>query len=879
MNNLNYNYTSGPLPIHWVDNESDTGTGKKIRKMQFRDEKTKEQHLVVVKAFVKKLSDTSLDSISKKEMWVQVQDDDKQIGWAKIDKSAKEFLPEIPKEVGSKVTKNEAEVKHKFSSQSSKPARLFALSLLASSVSGFANASSDMHIVQNNTNPNFFNTTSSSFPEFLEPNLSVAETGSSDFVGFDVLRNIHLPNSQNFSSVEVSPPSTKLSPRIINEEKLREAIKSGDIALVSAMVEAGTDVNQKCEDGSTFLSIAINSGNKDMIVLLHKLGASLTDAGDQEPYLHMAVRSGHIESIDALLELGIPINQKNEIGSTALHIATTIKNVPMIKTLADYGADVNAMDNKGYTALHYAVFAQAATIRTLIEVGTFNKHSKEAEAESFLNPSSNANLDVIDMLISGAKANIDAQAKTGETPLHLAVSIDNVQVVKKLINLGANINALTKTRVTPLYIASASFHREIISILINAGASAKIYNSEGITPSIVCLAYHPNEDCIGTIGIDVFSKQTLVLKELTHAFEIGGFRNIGEKVELEGWFSEIFASSFQTQINAFTGQYPESLNPDEALKLNQILKASIAARTIRLIPDETEKNLEIETRSSLMSKKIFFDKSPTLFHTGFQGHAIEILFQGNYMIICNKGGGSKKPIQMLDISREDLATVEKLVKKTMEISSGSKNAYAAWLKEITEKFSPKENDPLPKLLEQNYPFELAQIVGNCAWESLETALYASLVLDRLGSKFDEINRSHFESALAKTNKDFGVFMAFINVNTLKNYINSFAQENIKALPEGTDASSPEDIAKIDQIVLFKAFKKNKTIKTWDINLGKEIAKIEKDFFVSLSPALKTAYITATVFNVDKAIDDAVVEAKKGFEIFSILYQLYTILTK
>ncbi|MEH1771269.1 MAG: ankyrin repeat domain-containing protein, partial [Nostoc sp.] len=68
----------------------------------------------------------------------------------------------------------------------------------------------------------------------------------------------------------------------------------------------------------------------------------------------------------------------------------------------------------------------------------------------------------------------------GETPLHLAVSQGNKQVVELLIAKGADVNAKNKDGNTPLHLA---YDLDIVKLLIAKGADANAKNNDDMTPA------------------------------------------------------------------------------------------------------------------------------------------------------------------------------------------------------------------------------------------------------------------------------------------------------------------------------------------------------------------------------------------------------------
>lgn len=70
---------------------------------------------------------------------------------------------------------------------------------------------------------------------------------------------------------------------------------------------------------------------------------------------------------------------------------------------------------------------------------------------------------------------------SGNTPLHDAANLGNIEVVKILLTAGANIDAQCDCGWTPLMRACNSDNTELAKFLIHSDAKVNIKNSEGYT--------------------------------------------------------------------------------------------------------------------------------------------------------------------------------------------------------------------------------------------------------------------------------------------------------------------------------------------------------------------------------------------------------------
>ncbi|KAL6960645.1 hypothetical protein U1Q18_038409 [Sarracenia purpurea var. burkii] len=136
--------------------------------------------------------------------------------------------------------------------------------------------------------------------------------------------------------------------------------------------------------------------------------------------LHSLALAGQIPHMDMLLGNGLPIDNVDKDGLTALHTAIIGKKEAVISHILRKGANPNVRDRDGASPLHYA--AQVGAMQT------------------------------VKLLI---KCNVDLNATDNEgwTPLHIAIQSRNRDISKVLLVNGADKNRRNKDGKTPLDLA------------------------------------------------------------------------------------------------------------------------------------------------------------------------------------------------------------------------------------------------------------------------------------------------------------------------------------------------------------------------------------------------------------------------------------------
>lgn len=190
-----------------------------------------------------------------------------------------------------------------------------------------------------------------------------------------------------------------------------------------------------------------------LILLLFSLTSSLT--GCNEPpkptvNLYRSVHIGDIEQIKRHLFWGTDINQPGPNGDFPLHIAVGQGSIAIARELLRHGADVNARNAAGHTPLHVALASGKVPSAKLL----LNEQPDDDLQALLLTlvREQAADSDTLEFL---TKRGIDVNAadQDGEPPLHLAVSLGDVKLARRLIIVGADVNATNAAGLTPLAIA------------------------------------------------------------------------------------------------------------------------------------------------------------------------------------------------------------------------------------------------------------------------------------------------------------------------------------------------------------------------------------------------------------------------------------------
>ncbi len=240
--------------------------------------------------------------------------------------------------------------------------------------------------------------------------------------------------------------------------------------------------NEDYNLGSTLFYVCAYYNNLDikMIELLLNKGAYASFIDNSRGFdglsvLHALILRGNLAAIRLLIKNGADLNYfVSDIAMYALMLACRyIEDPIIIKTLLEANANIAEVNKYGYNALLFASHynSNPAIINLLVNFGS--------EIKPY------------EIKLGGLKQNV-------VTPLYLAVSYNNADVVKKIIQLGDDIEYKDSHGVSILFTACANNNNlDVFKALITAGVSIEeSRDNEGNTPLMVVAYLNSNSNVI-----------------------------------------------------------------------------------------------------------------------------------------------------------------------------------------------------------------------------------------------------------------------------------------------------------------------------------------------------------------------------------------------
>lgn len=239
------------------------------------------------------------------------------------------------------------------------------------------------------------------------------------------------------------------------------------------------------------------------------------------PLVHYVLRVNRLDMLATLKECGVDLNQKAN-GISAVHTAALKKNIPALRMLKELGANLNEKSVGGQTVASIAIDRDDMDV--LIELHRLNVDLSPAEDVPLVNyaimrerPGIIVTLETLAQLGVGM-SELDQR---GLTPLHLAISIERIDIIDKLHELGADFNKLNQQGLSPasfaairggykilkrfkelgvdldaqddsgataLYYAASGGYTQSIRTLNGLKVNVNIANNEGNTPAFIAAA-------------------------------------------------------------------------------------------------------------------------------------------------------------------------------------------------------------------------------------------------------------------------------------------------------------------------------------------------------------------------------------------------------
>ncbi|XP_050390792.1 serine/threonine-protein phosphatase 6 regulatory ankyrin repeat subunit B-like [Patella vulgata] len=290
---------------------------------------------------------------------------------------------------------------------------------------------------------------------------------------------------------------------------LNFAKRNGNNSTVDVLLKTDAcDANLSDNQGKSPLMLAVQSGNTELMELLHQYGADINQQDNRgKTSLYLAVQNDDLNAVDVLLKMNdCDVNLSDSKGKSPLMLAVQNSNTELIGLLHQYGADINKQDGRGRSAVYYCLHQMCRRGEYSIEIMKLlecfgaefrtqdcdNKLIKHVMKHSYA---------YFQHLVDSNMVDFDGLDKNGDNILHYlarrftnfslffasmncpVLSFLNVVLTDKRIDM----NRINSTGNTPLMVAAILYNKSYMQALLQHGCITNISNIYGHTVLHLCI--------------------------------------------------------------------------------------------------------------------------------------------------------------------------------------------------------------------------------------------------------------------------------------------------------------------------------------------------------------------------------------------------------
>lgn len=309
--------------------------------------------------------------------------------------------------------------------------------------------------------------TSATLKERLHHKVSTASSQTSSEISESVISTLS-STCQSWSALHY----------LVMEDMYEEAVK---------YLDDGAKVNVMGPQNLTPLHLACQIGHSQMVDLLIERGADLNAVSEvsNQNALHFAVQRGHLSVTRQLLIAGAHINAMDANGNSCLHQAVLNDNITVVTMLLDSHADIEIKNREQRTPLHLAVTKDSLRITKLLvgrqaDVSALDSNGCTPLLLAVQNGYSSVG--VVLLTAPNSRHAVNLKNVDHWAPLHLAVLLDDVHLLKHMIEKGGDVNILGKDGYRPLHVSSSAGLVHVARFLLKNKAEVNLTDDNLQTP-------------------------------------------------------------------------------------------------------------------------------------------------------------------------------------------------------------------------------------------------------------------------------------------------------------------------------------------------------------------------------------------------------------
>ncbi len=261
-----------------------------------------------------------------------------------------------------------------------------------------------------------------------------------------------------------------------------------EVGITKLLIENGANVNARSVHGDT--PSDFYRGNTEVSKLLRENGGKTSEELDGKPLPFEAIRDGNIEKVEKAIAEGANINGAVE-GFLPLNAAIIFQQVEIVKILLNNDADANwgngeplikaiGLSTPLFDSIDHALIITKLLIDNGAKVNTKNEYGET--------PLYGARKEIAELLVNNG-ADVNTKDKMGRTPLlslmedRYRASKEIIEIAVLLINNGVDVNTKDENGRTLLHVAVSNDDVDIVKFLMEAKADSGAKDINGFVPA------------------------------------------------------------------------------------------------------------------------------------------------------------------------------------------------------------------------------------------------------------------------------------------------------------------------------------------------------------------------------------------------------------
>ncbi|XP_071145672.1 uncharacterized protein [Mytilus edulis] len=195
---------------------------------------------------------------------------------------------------------------------------------------------------------------------------------------------------------------------------------------------------------------------------------------ESSPLLTVA-NQGFNYLVHFLIEIGLSVNVRDEIGRSTLFLATDSNHTETVNLLLNKAANADLCNKKQISPLHMGCLNENMEIVKLLLNSKCNIDIRNDYNQTPLFFASFVgHKEIVEFLLKN-KCNVNINSKNNNTPLHAACFFDNCDVVQLLLNFKCDPNISSVYNESPLFVACLRNSVLSTELLLEKGCNPNVY--------------------------------------------------------------------------------------------------------------------------------------------------------------------------------------------------------------------------------------------------------------------------------------------------------------------------------------------------------------------------------------------------------------------